>query len=171
MKRLNCPAGAVMAVVAAAGMTATGAFAASPWGPSGEASYEEHQAQPVSLYTRAQVQDAYRQAVAQGTLPRTAEVVAESPAQLAWYGETAMPQDQAAQVAQTEPAPSYSNPADSAVLAQSSRAGDPGWPAPQMPADAAQGTPDMMGNDGELALSEGEELVAAGGTPDTQPLQ
>lgn len=168
MKRLNCLAGAV---VAAAGMTATGAFAASPWGPSGEASYEEHQAQPVSLYTRAQVQDAYRQAAAQGTLPRTAEVVAESPAQLALYGETAMPQDQAAQVAQTDFTPSYANPADSAVLAQSSRAGDLGWPTLPMPADAAQGTPDMMANEEELALSEGEELVAIEESSGAQPLQ
>ena len=79
MKRLNNLAGAALAVTA---MASSGAFAAPGWGPSGEASYDEHQAQPVSQYTRAQVQSAYLQAAATGALPRTAEVVAESPAEL-----------------------------------------------------------------------------------------
>lgn len=183
MKRLNNLAGAALAVTA---MASSGAFAAPAWGPSGEASYEEHQARPVSQYTRAQVQSAYLQAAAAGALPRTAEVVAESPAELVL---AAAPMDlavAAATPAQDTVAPagaaqeqtqeqvlSYASPSDGEVLASNlpSRAGDAGLPAPDVPAAPVQASPDMMKNDQELALSEGEELVAGDGSTGTQSLQ
>ncbi len=183
MKRLNNLAGAALAVTA---MASSGAFAAPGWGPSGEASYDEHQAQPVSQYTRAQVQSAYLQAAATGALPRTAEVVAESPAELVLaatpmevaVAAAAPVQDSSAPAAPAHEQPqeqalSYASPSDADVLASNlpSRAGDAGLPAPGGPAAPLQASPDMMKNDQELALSEGQELVAGDGSSGTQSLQ
>lgn len=180
MKRLNWAAGAVLA---ATGLASSGAFAAPTWGPSGEANYEEHQAQPVSQYTRAQVHEAYLQAAAAGALPRTAEAVAESPAELAlavapmeMTPPTALaPLEPAVPVAAAQPeqTPSYAYPANADVLAASlpSRAGDLPLPLPGSPQPPLQASPDMMANDEELALSEGEELVASEGDAGTQSLQ
>lgn len=179
MKRLNFLAGAALAL---SGLASAGASAAPAWGPSGEASYEEHQAQPVSQYTRAQVQSAYLQAAASGALPRTAEVVAESPAELVLaaaplevvVASAAPVQDAAAPAAPAqEQTLSYASPSDAEVLASNlpSRAGDAGLPDPGVPAAPLQAGPDMMKNDQELALSEGEELVAGDGSSGTQSLQ
>lgn len=181
MKRLNYLAGAALAVT---GMASTSAFAAQAWGPSGEASYEEHQAQAVSQYTRAQVHSAYLQAAAAGALPRTAEGVAESPAELVL---AAAPMDMAVATAAPvlEPVPpagaspaqeqalSYATPPDAQVLASNlpGRAGDTGLPAPGVPQTPLQASPDMITNDQELALSEGEERVAGDGSAATRPLQ
>lgn len=181
MKRLNYLAGAALALT---GMASTGAFAAPAWGPSGEASYEEHQAQPVSHYTRAQVQSAYLQAAAAGVLPRTAEVVAESPAELV-LAATPMPMAVAAATPAQEPvavtapvsAPeqtlSYASPPDAQVLASNlpSRAGDADLPAPGLPQAPLQASPDMISKDQDLALSEGEERVAGDATRGTLALQ
>lgn len=183
MKRLNYLAGVALALT---GMASTGAFAAPAWGPSGEASYEEHQAQPVSHYTRAQVQTAYLQAAAAGMLPRTAEVVSESPAELV-LAATPMPMTMAAATpaqepaAVTAPAPasapeqtlSYASPPDAQVLARNltSRAGDADLPVPGLPQAPLQASPDMISKDQDLALSEGEEQVAGDATRGTLALQ
>ena len=125
MKRLNYLAGAALALT---GVASTAALAAPAWGPSGEASYEEHQARAVSQYTRAQVQSAYLRAAAAGALPRTAEVVAESPAQLVL---AAAPLDMA--VAAATPAQEPVTPAEAApaqeqtpVQPRPGHAGQPG---------------------------------------------
>ena len=180
MKRLNWAAGAVLAASAAA---STGALAAPSWGSSGEANYEEHQVQAVSQYTRSQVHEAYLQAAATGALPRTAESVAESPAELTLAVAPMAPAPVAA-LAPLDPAvpvagatpeqtPSYAYPANADVLAGNvpSRAGDAQLPLPGSPQSPLQASPDMMGNDEELALSEGEELVASEGPADTQSIQ
>ena len=182
MNRLNQLASAALAL---AGMASTAAFATPVWGPSGEASYEDHQAQPVSQYTRAQVQSAYLQAAARGALPRTAEVVAESPAELvlaaapleAAMAASAPEQDSVPPVAYATPAQeqtlSYAAPSDAEVLASGlpGRAGDNGAPTPDLPATPPQASPDMIKNDQELALSEGEELVASDGASGASTVQ
>lgn len=173
MKRSNYLAGAVLAVT---GLGSTGAFAAPSWGPSGEANYEEHQAQQVSQYSRAEVQAAYAQAAATGTLPRTLEVVAESPAELAAVTVAMAPTVQQPVVAAAPiSTPSYASPPDSEVLSSSlsSRPGDaqvilaPAYelaqlPVPEQPDTPLQASPDMMTNNEDLALSEGEEVVTGG---------
>lgn len=182
MNRLNHLARAALAL---AGMASTAAFATPVWGPSGEVSYEEHQAQPVSQYTRAQVQSAYLQAAARGVLPRTAEVVAESPAELVLAAaplETAAVAATPAQGTMSpmayatpaqEQALSYAAPSDTEVLASdlSGRSGDSGAPAPGQPSAPLQANPDMIKNDQELALSEGEELVASEGSSGASSLE
>lgn len=173
MNRFPHWAGAALAVT---GLACTGAFAAPSWGPSGEANYEEHQAQRVSQYSRAEVQAAYFEAAATGTLPRTLEVVAESPAELA-ATTLALARPAPAPVVASAQAPttSYASPPDSEILssALSSRAGaampmqetESGLaplPAPSQPDAPLQTSPDMIANNEDLALSEGEELVAGG---------
>jgi hypothetical protein len=173
MKRSNRLAGAVLAVT---GLASAGAFAAPQWGPSGEASYEEHQAQQVSQYSRAEVQAAYLQAAATGALPRTFEVVTESPAELAAVIVAQAPriQEPVAAAAQIS-TPSYASPSDSEVLSSSlsSRPGDAQvmlqpaselarLPVPSQPDAPLQFSPDMMSNNEDLALSEGEEVVTGG---------
>ncbi len=173
MKRSNRLAGAVLAVT---GLASAGAFAAPQWGPSGEANYDEHQAQQVSQYSRAEVQEAYLQAAAAGTLPRTFEVVAESPAELAAVTVAQAPPVQQPVVAAAQVStPSYASPSDSEVLSSSlsSRPGDAQvmlepaselaqLPAPSQPDTPLQASPDMMTNNEDLALSEGEEVVTGG---------
>lgn len=169
MKRFPHWAGAALAVT---GLASTGAFAAPSWGPSGEANYEEHQAQRVSQYSRAEVQAAYLQAATVGTLPRTTEVVAESPAELAavTMAQASPAQQPVAAVEQTE-APSYASPPDSVVVSSVPSAGYPlamqeapaaqaQLPAPDQPDAPLQANPDMITNNEDLALSEDEELVA-----------
>lgn len=181
MKRLNYLAGAALALT---GVASTAALAAPAWGPSGEASYEEHQARAVSQYTRAQVQSAYLRAAAAGALPRTAEVVAESPAQLVLAAApldmavaAATPAQEPVTPAEAAPAQeqtlSYATPPDAQVLASilPGHAGDAGLPGPGVPQAPLQASPDMITNDQELALSEGEALVAGEGSATTRPLQ
>lgn len=184
MKRLN--ARHLAALTVWAGLSAPAAFAASPWGPSGEASYEEHQAPVVSLYSRAEVQEAYRQAAVAGWLPRTGDVVAESPAELAIAHAplevqpvAVSPAEQPLEpVASADPwstplAGSYASPADAEMLVsmQSSRLSDAGWPSPDAPQAPLSANTDMMSkSNDELALSEGEELVASDSTAPALPI-
>lgn len=193
-------------VATLAGFAAAPAFAAGPWGPQGEADYNEHQAQPVGLLTRAEVmadfqlargtmnqwgdigdapsheaiavasrsdvQNAYLQAAVAGTLPSTAEVTPESPAQLARRGEAAADvQTAMAAPAQLTPptALSYAHPADASVVAQLRpdvqmllrETSEPRYPGdPRSPAGQTASSPDMISQEERLALSEGEELVA-----------
>ena len=158
-----------MSVLAA--LSSPAAFAAAPWGPYGEASYEEHQALPASQYSRAEVQEAYRQASAGGWLPRTGEVVAESPAELAVAHapmtqqavaltlprQTAQPlaaadaDDDIGPVASTDPASTplagtYESPSNSDLLIdpQASHQDDVGWPPPNLPQAPLSASPDMI---------------------------
>lgn len=195
MKRMNIRHLATLAALG--GLTAPAAFAASSWGPSGEASYEEHQAPVVSLYSRAEVQEAYRQAAAGGWLPRTGEVVAESPAELAVAYAPALSQSVAIAplapadtsagaagsddgidpVASADPDSAqpgtYGSPADTQMLVSAGpgHLGDPGGTHPGQPQTPLSAGPDMIANNhDELALSEGEELVASGDAGPTPPI-
>lgn len=171
-------------MLAVAAFAAGAAFAYPNAGSRGEASYEEHQAQPVSQRTRAEVmaefqqaraglnqhgdigdapvaiavnstlrradvQLAYQRAAVLGRLPDTSEASAESPAEL---------------VLRTDEGPahaatSYAQPPSDAMVA-ALRARKP-EPAPEGPTPRREvSSLDMLPNEQNLALDEGEELVA-----------
>ncbi|MGE0331198.1 MAG: hypothetical protein AB7P37_10950 [Ramlibacter sp.] len=124
---------------------------------------KERLAWPVSQYARAQVQSAYLLAAAS---------VEKAVAVAAPVQDTMAPVA-AAQEQTQEQVLSYAPPSDAELLASDlpSRAGDTGLPAPGVPAALLQVSADVMKNDQELALSEGEELEAGDGSAGTQSLQ
>lgn len=171
-------------MLAVAAFASGAAFAYPNAGPRGEADYAEHQAQPVSQRTRAEVmaefqqaraslnqhgdigdapvamavnstlrradvQLAYQRAAVLGRLPDTSEATAESPAELALRTDAGLPPAVA----------SYAQPASEAMVA--TLPARPPEPVPQDPTPRrATLSLDMLPNEQNLALDEGEELVA-----------